>query len=278
MDDSDTAARPDGQVNGCTMFRFARITSGRWACVCVCVCGERKPDDVAVRGCGRGSRGAAVQELQFLLVQAGMLIPEAIRFHAGMYGKNTESAVAALQLTAGMVPSGAYDDETAGALAARMARLATDGAGTVVAVEGCLNLLIPHAAVLSTTELLARLAIRHRPPAQSDPAKLAAALTELAAFAAPPPGWTGWAADGLRRLAGWAAAQVTMHGRLLACAANRSRSGVPGRDAACVGLSAGAGRGRPGGGAQASRGGQSRARLRRPGRRPDAGALAQANG
>eukprot|EP01052_Picozoa_sp_SAG31_P014872 SAG31_NODE_939_length_10873_cov_5.403843_3_plen_675_part_00 len=139
----------------------------------------------------KGCKGAAVQALQFLLVQASLMKPEAIRFHAGMYGKNTESAVAALQLTAGLLPTGRYDVDAEQALSARMQSTDKSAAGeklgaaaTVAAVEGCLGMLIPHAPVLSLQELIQRVSIRHRAFDWSDPAKLAAAKSTLSAFAA----------------------------------------------------------------------------------------------
>ena len=97
----------------------------------------------------KGDRSAGVQELQFALIQTSLMRPSTIRFQyvfclsleisrslslslslsrlfcvyayppspispthsAGIYGRHTASAVAALQAACGMLPSGVYDDE-----------------------------------------------------------------------------------------------------------------------------------------------------------------------
>ena len=60
----------------------------------------------------KGDRSLAVQALQFALIQCALMRPSTIRFHAGIYGRHTASAVAALQAACGVLPTGAYDANT----------------------------------------------------------------------------------------------------------------------------------------------------------------------
>ena len=64
----------------------------------------------------KADRSFDVQKLQFLLIQIGFLRPSAIRFHTGIYGRHTMSAVGALQAVCGLNPTGQYDEATASAL------------------------------------------------------------------------------------------------------------------------------------------------------------------
>merc|ERR1711871_1863371 len=57
----------------------------------------------------RGARGPAVAKLQDILIQLGHLHPSAVRFAKGIYGPRTTAAIAALQKTQGLAPTGTYD-------------------------------------------------------------------------------------------------------------------------------------------------------------------------
>merc|ERR1711968_391063 len=57
----------------------------------------------------RGARGPAVAKLQDILIQLGHLHPSAVRFAKGIYGPRTTAAIAALQKTRGLAPTGTYD-------------------------------------------------------------------------------------------------------------------------------------------------------------------------
>merc|ERR1711871_441424 len=57
----------------------------------------------------RGARGPAVAKLQDILIQLGHLHPSAVRFAKGIYGPRTAAAIAALQKTQGLAPTGTYD-------------------------------------------------------------------------------------------------------------------------------------------------------------------------
>jgi len=79
-------------------------------------------DTVPAAPLQKADRSLAVQELQFALIQSGFMRPSAIRFHAGIYGRHTMSAVGALQAVYGISPTGVYDEATEEALRALMAR------------------------------------------------------------------------------------------------------------------------------------------------------------
>merc|ERR1711871_674249 len=57
----------------------------------------------------RGARGPAVAKLLDILIQLGHLHPSAVRFAKGIYGPRTTAAIAALQKTRGLAPTGTYD-------------------------------------------------------------------------------------------------------------------------------------------------------------------------
>ena len=102
----------------------------------------------------QGERTKSVQQLQFALVQAGLMLPSRIRFHAGIFGRHTATAVSALQVLCGREPTGLYDDQARDdlccVLASKCAMAAAGDAAseTVRVVQGSLGLLIPHEALV----------------------------------------------------------------------------------------------------------------------------------
>ena len=97
----------------------------------------------------QGDRSIKVQQLQIALIQAGLMAPARIRFHAGIFGRHTETAVSALQVINARDPTGLYDDQSredlSSMLQKRYAESAADtGAETVAVVQGTPELLIPH--------------------------------------------------------------------------------------------------------------------------------------
>lgn len=70
-----------------------------------------KGDTLPEAPLSRGARGPGVAQLQAQLIELGALSPDAIRFHAGMYGPRTCTAIAEVQRVMGnLEPSGDFDD------------------------------------------------------------------------------------------------------------------------------------------------------------------------
>ena len=90
-----------------------------------------------------------MQQLQVALIQAGLMAPPRIRFHAGIFGRHTQTAVTALQVIHSRDPTGLYDEQAredlSSMLAKRYAEVEDEAtAETVTVVQGSPELLIPH--------------------------------------------------------------------------------------------------------------------------------------
>lgn len=81
---------------------------------------------------GRGSRGPSVKTLQDALVKLGHMSAAQVRTGPGIYGPQTQAAVAEFQRTNGLVPSGAFDGATRAVMTAIFEGVGRGSRGAVV--------------------------------------------------------------------------------------------------------------------------------------------------
>merc|ERR1712164_16898 len=74
--------------------------------------GEAIPEGALLPAAGisRGAHGPGVAQLQNILIQAGFMDQRAVRFCMGMYGPRTTQAIAAIQQSLNLEPTGTFDD------------------------------------------------------------------------------------------------------------------------------------------------------------------------